>query len=108
MGFGEISPAGIHARGTVIRSASDTEVIAPRSGRVVYAGRFRSYGEILILDHGSGWTTTITNLTALKVHSGASVQAGDPVGRAAPSSEIGVELRRQGRPLPIAAFLLPG
>ena len=104
-GFGEISDAGIHSRGIVIRPASDLVVVAPRSGRIAYAGHFRSYGQILIIDHGGGWTTTVTELAALRVSRGDLVTAGAPLGRASDNSEIGVELRRDGRPQPVAAFL---
>ena len=106
-GFGEISDAGIHARGVALRPAADTIVVAPRPGRIAYAGRFRSYGEVVIVDHGGGWTTTVTNLAALRVARGAKVAAGDPIGRAGGNSEVGVELRRDGHPQSIAAFILP-
>ncbi|HEX8214512.1 MAG TPA: peptidoglycan DD-metalloendopeptidase family protein [Allosphingosinicella sp.] len=104
-GFGEISDAGIHARGTTLRAATDTEVLAPRHGTIAYAGRFRSYGEVVILDHGGGWTTTVTNLAALRVAKGARVAAGDPLGRATAGAEVAVELRLNGRPMPIALYL---
>lgn len=104
-GFGEISGSGIHSRGVIVRPASALPVIAPRSGRIAYAGGFRSYGQIVIIDHGGGWTTTITNLAALRVAKGEAVTAGAPIGRAAAESEVGVELRRHGVPQPIASFL---
>jgi septal ring factor EnvC (AmiA/AmiB activator) len=104
-GFGEISDAGIHARGTTLRPAVETQVLAPRHGTVAFAARFRSYGEIVILDHGSGWTTTVTGLAALRVAKGATVNPGDPLGRAAAHSEVAVELRLNGRPMPIAPYL---
>ncbi|HEX8381384.1 MAG TPA: peptidoglycan DD-metalloendopeptidase family protein, partial [Allosphingosinicella sp.] len=104
-GFGEISDAGIHARGSTLRPAADTLVLAPRHGRIAFAGRFRSYGEVVILDHGGGWTTTITNLAALSVAKGATVAAGEPLGRAEAGAEVSVELRLHARPMPIAPFL---
>ncbi|HEV2078527.1 MAG TPA: peptidoglycan DD-metalloendopeptidase family protein [Allosphingosinicella sp.] len=104
-GFGEISDSGIHSRGVIVRPASALPVVAPRGGRIAYAGGFRSYGQIVIIDHGGGWTTTITNLAALRVARGDAVTAGTPLGRAAADSEVGVELRRHGTPQPIAWFL---
>ena len=105
-GMGEISDAGVHARGLTFETRSGAEVIAPASGRVVYAGRFRGYGDILIIDHGGGWSTTITNLASLGVRTGDSVRMRQPVGRAGPrEARIMVELRRNGRPFPIAPLI---
>lgn len=104
-GMGELSDAGVHARGLTFAPAAGSPVIAPRAGTVAYAGRFRSYGEIVIIDHGGGWTSTITGLAALRVRRGDAVAAGDPIGRSA--SELTVELRRHGRPHSITAFIAP-
>ena len=105
-GAGEISAAGVHARGTTLRVAPDADVVAPADGRVVYAAPFRSYGAVVILDHGGGWTTTITDLRVLAVSAGATVDRGDALGTArATRPEITVELRRGGRPVPIASVL---
>jgi murein DD-endopeptidase MepM/ murein hydrolase activator NlpD len=79
-------------------------VIAPRSGRVAYAAPYRGYGEVLIVDHGGGWTTTITNLAGLAVRRGDPVRAGQRLGRAGPG-EVTVELRKDGRPFPITLLL---
>jgi septal ring factor EnvC (AmiA/AmiB activator) len=105
-GMGEISDAGVHARGLTFETSGGAEVIAPAAGRVVYAGRFRGYGEILIIDHGGGWSTTITSLASLAVKTGETVRVRQPVGRAAPrEGRVMVELRRNGRPFPIAPLI---
>ncbi|HZF42486.1 MAG TPA: peptidoglycan DD-metalloendopeptidase family protein [Sphingomonadaceae bacterium] len=105
-GAGEISAAGVHARGVTLATEAQAEVVAPAAGRVVFAAPFRSYGRVVIIDHGAGWTTTITNLAALEVESGARVGRGDTLGTAAAQRpEVTVELRRGGRPVPIAPLL---
>jgi septal ring factor EnvC (AmiA/AmiB activator) len=103
-GTGEISDAGVHARGLTFAAAAGARAIAPRSGRIAYAGPYRGYGQIVIVDHGGGWTTTITNLGELAVRRGDRVAARQPLGRAA-GGELSVELRRNGRPFPIALLL---
>ncbi|HEY0627330.1 MAG TPA: peptidoglycan DD-metalloendopeptidase family protein [Allosphingosinicella sp.] len=103
IGMGELSDAGVHARGTTFETVAGAPVIAPRAGRIAYAGRFRSYGEVVIIDHGGGWTSTITNLSALRVRQGDRVGAGDPLGRA--GRQVTVELRLQGRPQPLTSLL---
>ena len=105
-GMGEISDAGVHARGLTFETRGGAQVVAPASGRIVYAGRFRGYGEILIIDHGGGWSTTITSLAAVDVRTGDAVRMRQPVGRAGPrEARVMVELRRNGRPFPIAPLI---
>ncbi|HYE26780.1 MAG TPA: peptidoglycan DD-metalloendopeptidase family protein [Allosphingosinicella sp.] len=103
-GTGEISDSGVHARGLTFAAPAGTPVTAPRAGRIVHAGRFRGYGEVVIIDHGGGWTTTLTNLAALAVRRGDRVGAGHRLGRTA-GGEVDVELRRDGRPFPITPLL---
>jgi septal ring factor EnvC (AmiA/AmiB activator) len=105
-GMGEISDAGVHARGLTLATAPNAEVAAPSAGRVVYAGPFRGYGEIVILDHGGGWTSTVTNLASLSVRVGERVSPRQAVGRAAAADpRVTVELRRNGKPFPIAPLV---
>jgi septal ring factor EnvC (AmiA/AmiB activator) len=105
-GMGEISDAGVHARGLTFVTAAGAPVVAPAKGRIVYAGGFRGYGRIVIIDHGNGWTTAITNLDALGVKVGDQVRMGAPLGRAgAGEPRVMVELRRAGRPFPIAPLI---
>jgi septal ring factor EnvC (AmiA/AmiB activator) len=104
--MGEISDAGVHARGLTLATEDRARIVAPRGGRVVYAGNFRSYGGIAIIDHGSGWTTLVTDLASLDVKAGQRVTQGTPLGRAGTDEpQITVELRRNGRPFPIAPLL---
>lgn len=108
-GTGEISDGGVHARGVTMATAPAAEVVAPRAGRVAYARRFRGYGGVVILDHGGGWTSVVTNLAKVSVAVGSQVGMGDSIGRAGDESpRISVELRRDGRPYPIAPLLRLG
>jgi septal ring factor EnvC (AmiA/AmiB activator) len=105
-GTGEISEAGVHARGLTFAPSPGSEVVAPRAGRIVYAAPFRGYGQILIIDHGGGWTSLITDLAALTVSVGDRVEMGTPIGRAGREQpRVTVELRRRGQPVPIAPLI---
>ncbi|HEX5182660.1 MAG TPA: peptidoglycan DD-metalloendopeptidase family protein [Allosphingosinicella sp.] len=105
-GTGEISDAGVHARGLVFEVAPDRPVIAPDPGRIAYAGPFRSYGDIVVIDHGHGWLTAITHLGALAVKAGDHVARGGPLGRTgAEPSRVSVELRHDGEPVPITGLI---
>ncbi|MDB5691667.1 MAG: metalloendopeptidase [Alphaproteobacteria bacterium] len=105
-GTGEISDAGVHTRGLVFEAAGDRPVVAPAPGRIAYAGRFRSYGDIVVIDHGKGWLSAITNLGALEVKAGDRVGRGDVLGRTGGgASHVSVELRHNGEPVAITGLI---
>lgn len=107
-GVGEISDGGVHARGLTFATEPGAEVVAPANGRVIHAAGFRSYGEVVIIDHGGGLHTVITHLASIGVAVGQSVRRGERIGRAGTSEpRISVELRRSGRPVAIAPLLAP-
>ncbi|PZQ61204.1 MAG: metalloendopeptidase [Sphingomonas taxi] len=103
-GTGELSGNGVRARGLTLAAPAAATVVAPAAGRVSYAGPFRSFGRIVIIDHGAGWTTLVTGLGAVEIARGADVSAGTPIGRApaVEGARITVELRRRGRPMDVA------
>ena len=105
-GLGEISPSGYRSRGLTIAGQPSAQIVAPAAGRVAYSGRYRGYGNILIIEHDQGWTSLITNMATASVEVGDQVVQGAPVGRSrADNPAVTVELRRNGRPIDIAALI---
>ncbi|MBV9883559.1 MAG: peptidoglycan DD-metalloendopeptidase family protein [Sphingomonadaceae bacterium] len=105
-GVGEISDGGVHARGLTFETAAAAPVIAPAAGRIVYAAPFRGYGRVVIIDHGRGWMTVLTDLDSADVTSGQNVARGAQIGRAGEGApHVTVELRRNGRPVPVAQLI---
>ncbi|HEV7233470.1 MAG TPA: M23 family metallopeptidase [Sphingorhabdus sp.] len=105
-GYHELNPTGYRERGIRLALDPSTPVMAPAAGKVSFAGRYRSYGQIVIIEHGNGWNTLITNLDAIQVRQGASVAQGAVLGSSGEeAAEIGVELRKNGRVMDIAALL---
>ena len=105
-GVGEISDGGVHSRGLTFETAAEARIVSPAAGRVVHAAPFRSYNNVVIIDHGRGWSTVITDLASLNVAPGARVQRGTLLGRAGPNRpQVSVELRRGGRPVPVAQLI---
>ncbi len=101
-GMGEVNDSGVRARGLTLVTQPGAQAIAPTAGRIAFAGPYRDYGQILIIDHGGGWTTLITGLHRLTTRVGDAVRQGDPVGvTGGRRSNITVELRRNGRPVDI-------
>ena len=105
-GLGELSDSGYRSRGLTIAVDPGAQIVAPAAGRVVYSGRYRGYGNILIIEHDAGWTSLITNMVTSSVAVGNRVVQGAPVGQSGPDDPtVTVELRRHGRPIDIAALI---
>jgi len=101
--YGQTSETGMARKGILIETRGGARVIAPYDGLVVYAGKFRGYGQILILEHGEGYHTLLAGLSRIDAEIGQWLAAGEPVGlmespdRDAPV--LYVELRRNGQPI---------
>ena len=99
-GFGEASVAGSRTSGIAIAPRPGAQVVAPGAGRVAFAGPYRGYGMIVIVEHGNGWTSLVTGLARTSVAVGQEVAAGSPLGEArARSPEITLEMRQDGEPV---------
>ncbi len=105
-GLGEVSSAGVRARGLTISTRPGAQVVAPAEGRVIYAGPYRGFGRIIIIDHGSSWTTLLTTLASLDVRVGDQLDQGTPVGKAGTDRPtITVELRQGTKPVDITPLI---
>lgn len=74
---------------------SPVEVIAP--GKVAYADRFIGYGNLVIIDHGSGYFSLYGNLTSINTVVNATVTAGTVIGTV--NDYLHFEIRKDGQPL---------
>jgi septal ring factor EnvC (AmiA/AmiB activator) len=107
--WGQTQAGGQTARGLLIEPREAASVIAPLDGTVAFAGPFRGYGQILILEHGGGYHSILAQLSRIDAVVGQAVTAGEPVGRAG-NDERGVptlylELRRHGQPVDPSPWL---
>jgi len=68
------------ARGIDIQTRPGTQVIAPFDGRIIFAGEFRTYGNLLIIAHGEGYHSLLAGLGTIETSVGQWVLAGEPVG----------------------------
>jgi murein hydrolase activator len=104
-GTGERDGTGLAARGLTLVTSPRAEVVAPAAGRVVYAGPFRGYGDIALLDHGGGWATLLAGLSLATVARGEQVAQGTTVGRMGSASpRLTIELSHGGRPVDVAGM----
>jgi septal ring factor EnvC (AmiA/AmiB activator) len=95
--------SGISWKGLFIRANEGAEVKSVATGRVVFADWLRGFGNLVIVDHGSGYMSLYGNNEAILKQVGETVQAGDAiasVGNSGGNETHGVyyELRRQSRP----------
>ncbi len=79
--FGEKGPDGAASKGIHFETRPGAQVVSPCDGMVLYAGPFRSYGQLLIIDPGGRYHVVIAGMDRIQVTQGQSVLAGEPVAR---------------------------
>ncbi len=102
-GYGESDRFGITSRGLHIAAEAGTPVVAPMDGTIKFAGKFRTYGQILIVEHRNGYHSLIAGLGRIDTSVGRPVSAGEPIGTVAEPADAApdlyFELRRFGQPI---------
>ena len=111
-GFGASNGVGGTQKGVSIATHSGAEITSPCDGWVVYAGPFRSYGQLLILNAGGGYHVLLSGMERISVDLGQFVLTGEPVavmgGQAQVSAAVAtgskqpvlyVEFRKDGAPI---------
>ena len=110
--FGAPDGTGGLEKGVSIATRAGAQVTAPADGWVVYAGPFRSYGQLLILNVGGGYHVLLAGMDRISVDLGQFVLAGEPVAVMGTSSHIAsilatgssqpvlyIEFRKDGTPV---------
>ena len=105
--FGEKTEAGITSKGIMIATRSNAQVISPYDGTVLFAGPFRGYGQLVIIEHGDGYHTLLAGMGRLDTSVGQSLLAGEPVGIMVAQTKptLYIELRKNGQPINPAGWL---
>src|SRR5204862_4485060 len=78
-GFGEANGVGGKSQGISISTRPGAEISSPADGWVAYAGEFRSYGQLLIINAGGGYHVVLAGMERMDVQLGQFVLAGEPV-----------------------------
>ncbi|MXO75476.1 peptidoglycan DD-metalloendopeptidase family protein [Altererythrobacter aerius] len=108
-GFGMRDDSGSRTRGIALAGAQGAQVVAPAAGRVAFAGPFRGFDRIVIIEHAGGYTSLVTGLARVDVAVGETLVGGAPLGVAgagtARGAVIGLELRKDGTPVNPALLL---
>jgi len=94
--FGQADRDGVASKGVHIETRPGAQVVSPCDGTILYAGPFRSYGQLLIIDPGGGYHVVVAGMDRIEVGQGQSVVAGEPV--AAMGSETRTSEKTSSRP----------
>jgi septal ring factor EnvC (AmiA/AmiB activator) len=110
--FGGSDGIGGVQKGISLASKPGSQVTTPCDGWVVYAGPFRSYGQLLILNAGGGYHVLIAGMERISVNIGQFVLTGEPVATMGSTSQVAsilatnasqpvlyVEFRKDGTPI---------
>lgn len=92
---------GVVSNGIDIKTASKAQVIAPFDGTVIFAGPFKNFANLLIIDHGEGYTSLLSGLAETDAQVGQMLLAGEPVGimPAGDNVKLHMEIRKKNRPV---------
>jgi septal ring factor EnvC (AmiA/AmiB activator) len=110
--FGGSDGSGGVEKGISLATRAGAQVTTPCDGWVVYAGPFRSYGQLLILNAGGGYHVLIAGMERISVNIGQFVLTGEPVATMGTRSQVAsilattasqpvlyVEFRKDGTPI---------
>ncbi|MGC4122422.1 MAG: peptidoglycan DD-metalloendopeptidase family protein [Myxococcales bacterium] len=91
-------------KGLDIRAAEGSEVTVVADGKVVHAGAFRGYGNLVIVDHGEGYHTLYAHLATLAKAVGDEVEGGQALGTVGDTGSLKgaylyFEVREKGKPV---------
>lgn len=111
-GFGEATDSG-PSTGLAYHAAPGARVVSPCAGRLVFAGPFRSFGQLVIVDCGGGYHFVLAGFDRIDLGVGQRVASGQPVGvmpgwdprTGGGRPSLYLELRRSGQAVNPAPFL---
>jgi septal ring factor EnvC (AmiA/AmiB activator) len=111
--FGDADGTGHSLQGIMLETNAGALVTTPADGWIVYAGSFRSYGQMIILNAGDGYHIVLAGMESVGVRPGQFVVAGEPVAtmgakRVASAAALAletdrptlyIEFRKDGKPV---------
>lgn len=106
--FGSSDEAGGHLAGIRVETRPGAPVTSPCDGKIMFAGTFRGYGQMLIIAANGGYHVLLAGLAKVDGVVGQTVLAGEPVGRmrirpknvqSVGGERLYIEFRRNGVPV---------
>lgn len=111
LAFGDKTQYGGQSKGLVLETRHSAQVTSPCDGWIVFAGEFRTFGQLLIINAGDGYHILLAGLSQIDVQLGQFVLTGEPVGQmsAAPKAQksnsqgnapvLYIEFRKDSKPI---------
>lgn len=111
--FGDDDGTGHPAQGLTVAAGQGLVVTAPADGWIMFAGPFRSYGQMVIMNVGENYHIVLSGMDAVTARQGQFVVAGEPIGqmgekRIASAAAVNIvtdrptlyiEFRKDGKPV---------
>lgn len=103
--YGQTDDIGAQSQGLHMQTRPQALVTAPMGGVVRFAGTFKNYGQMVVLEHRNGYHSLIGGLGSINVKPDDRLDAGEPLGRMPSSAShqgsltLYYELRYQGHPV---------
>ena len=92
---------GVKSNGIDIQTTSKAQVVAPYDGKVIFAGPFKNFDTLVIVDNGEGYTTLLSGLKETYTQVGQMLLVGEPVGimPSGDNNKLHMEIRKNNQPL---------
>jgi septal ring factor EnvC (AmiA/AmiB activator) len=106
--FGSPDSLGGIEKGLTLETRTSAQVTSPCDGWVVYAGLFRNYGQVLILNAGGGYHVVLAGMERISVNVGQFVLTGEPVAEMGSGPQRAATLAGSNQPVLYVEFRKDG
>ncbi len=105
--YGQELSKGVASKGIIIKTRPQAQVVAPYDGTVVFAGPFKGYGNLIIIEHGSDVVSLVAGMSSIEPENGQMVLAGEPIGLMPDTNEakLYMEIRKDKKTVNPVAWL---
>ena len=101
--FGQDGQESHYKNGLTFESFKEQYIVSPLNGVIVFAGNFRSYGNLIIIENKEQYHTIISGMDEIIAFSGNEVLVGEPIARNyfdnGVKKKLYFELRYKGEPV---------
>jgi septal ring factor EnvC (AmiA/AmiB activator) len=78
--YNDLDRFGAKSEGVRIEGRPSGVVLAPMAGVIRFAGAFRNYDNMVIIEHANGYHSLVAGLEKIQTRIGQTVDAGEPIG----------------------------
>ena len=97
--FGQNKADKIFKNGVIFEVSEDSFVASPFDGIIVFANKFKSYGNLVIIENDNGYFCILAGMDNIIISSGNKVFKGEPIARISKKlkNKLYFELRKNGK-----------